>query len=105
MLRRRLLGEGSMLLVRLREINRIDKTKFDSFLTELSEEIKKRMPKQRNAPLQINAYSKYNGERFSKEVIGAYRSGKISQEEVKSLLFRRGNMNPGLLEEYTKRYS
>jgi len=95
----------SMLLMRLRELNKIDKIKFESFLNKLRDEIKKRAPKQRNAPLQINAYSKYNGERFSKEVIGAYRSGKISQEEVKSLLFRRGKMHPGLFDEYAKRYS
>lgn len=94
----------SMLLMRLKELKKIDQATFDVFMSTLSEE-RKKASKHRNAPLQINAYAKYNGERFSKEIIRAYRLGNIEQEEVKSLLFRRGKMSPGLLDEYVKRYS
>jgi hypothetical protein len=58
----------------------------------------------RNQPLPINAYRKYNGEKFSKEVVTAHKSGKISQDELKNVLFRKGKMDNSLLQEYLAKF-
>jgi len=95
----------SMLLMRLVEAKRIEEGIANQFRALLSAEVKRSEPKQKHAPLQTTGYAKYNGERFSREVINAFRKNAVTQDEVKNVLFRRGKMEPGLLQEYAKRFS
>ncbi len=94
----------SMLLVRLRELNLIDKPTADRYKEILREEIKKASSSPKRRPLQITGYSKYNGTRFSREVVRAHVGKKISTEEVKNILFRKGKMDPNLFQEYSDRF-
>jgi hypothetical protein len=94
----------SMLLVRLRELRLIDKPTADRFREILSDEIKKASSNPKRRPLQITGYSKYNGTRFSREVVRAHAGGKISTEEVRNVLFRKGKMDPSLFQEYSERF-
>jgi Zn-dependent peptidase ImmA (M78 family) len=94
----------SMLLVRIKELNLIDRRLVDRFREILREEIKKASAKPKRRPLQVNGYGKYNGIRFSKEVINAHLGGKISTEEVRNILFRKGKINSSLLQEYSNKF-
>jgi len=94
----------SMLLVRLRELRLIDKPTADRFRETLREEIKKVSSGHLRRPLQITGYSKYNGTRFSREVVRAHAGGKISAEEVRNVLFRKGKMDPRLFQEYSEKF-
>ncbi len=94
----------SMLLVRLRELRLIDKPTADRFREILREEIKKATSNPKRRPLQITGYSKYNGTRFSREVIRAHAGRKISTEEVRNILFRKGKMDQNLFQEYSDRF-
>lgn len=94
----------SMFLVRLRESGVIGKSKIDQYKSELLNEIVSVKPGQKRSPLQINGYGKYNGEKFSHEVVRAYNSKKISPEEAKNILFRRGRVEQNLLQEYSSKY-
>jgi Zn-dependent peptidase ImmA (M78 family) len=94
----------SMLLVRLRELNLIDKPTADRYKEILREEIKKASSNPKRRPLQITGYSKYNGTRFSREVVRAHAGKKISTEEVKNILFRKGKMDQNLFQEYSDRF-
>ena len=94
----------SMLLVRLRELRLIDKSTADRFREILREEIKKASSNPKRRPLQITGYSKYNGTRFSREVVRAHAGRKISTEEVRNILFRKGKMDQNLFQEYSNRF-
>ena len=94
----------SMLLVRLRELRLIDKSTADRFREILREEIKKASSNPKRRPLQITGYSKYNGTRFSREVVRAHAGRKISTEEVRNILFRKGKMDQNLFQEYSDRF-
>lgn len=94
----------SMLLYHLQKNRRIQVGFASSFRKQLQQEVTKAEPKQRHAPLPINAYGKYNGERFSKEIIRAYNSDLISQQEVKNILFRKGKMEAELLKDYSRKF-
>lgn len=94
----------SMLLYRLRENKNMKPTLANAFQQQLRQEVKKAEPKHKHAPLPMNAYGKYNGERFSKEVIKAYNAGAISQMEVKNILFRKGKMDTKLLSDYSRKF-
>jgi Zn-dependent peptidase ImmA (M78 family) len=94
----------SMLLVRLRELRLIDKPTADRFREILREEIKKASSNPKRRPLQITGYSKYNGTRFSREVVRAHVGRKISTEEVRNILFRKGKMDQNLFQEYSDRF-
>ena len=94
----------SMLLVRLRELRLIDKPTADRFRESLREEIKKASSNPKHRPLQITGYSKYNGTRFSREVVRAHAGRKISTEEVRNILFRKGKMDQNLFQEYSDRF-
>lgn len=94
----------SMLLFQLEQHKKIHRNISTVFRVQLNQEVKKALPPHIHAPLPSTGYGKYNGERFSKEVINAYNTGIISQMEVKNILFRQGKMDPKLLEEYCKKY-
>ncbi len=94
----------SMLLSRLRELQLIKKPLADMFRQQLSKELAAMKPKSLRQPLPINGYKKYNGERFSREIIRAYDARKISLIEAKNILFRKGRMGGNLFQEYKKKF-
>jgi len=95
----------SMLLMRLRELNRMDASLGEHLQQKLSDEVKGKQVGPRRQPRPVDAYAKYNGTRFSKEVVRAYASHKITQEEFKNVLFRRGKMEQGLIDNYSKKFN
>jgi Zn-dependent peptidase ImmA (M78 family) len=95
----------SMLLYQLKAHKKIDAKSADSFWAQLRKEAKRAEPKHKHAPLPVTGYSKYNGERFSREVIKAHNNGLISHMEVKNILFRRGKkMDATLWNKYLQKY-
>lgn len=95
----------SMLLFRLDELNMLDKKAINQFREMLSDKLKKAERKgSKRSPLPINGYSKYNGSRFSKEVVRAYKKKIISQEEVGNVLFRKGKINQTLFQNYIQKF-
>lgn len=94
----------SMLLMRLKEEGLVSKKLSDIFWAKLFQEVKDAEPKQKNHPLLINGYGKYNGVRFSQEVIRAHKKGLVSGSDVKNILFRKGKMNPTLLSDYSQKF-
>lgn len=94
----------SMFLVCLVKSKKMSQKVADQYLEALRKRVKG-VTTPRNQPLPINAYRKYNGEKFSKEVVGAYKNKKISQDELKNVLFRKGNkMDNSLLQEYLAKF-
>lgn len=93
----------SMLLYRLTQTGSLPKELIDTWRQALVLEVKKRTTNIR-ASLPVNAYAKYNGKRFSKEVIKAYNKGAISATEVKNILFRTGKIDNTLFTNYQKIY-
>lgn len=93
----------SMLLICLVNAGKISRKLANSYLENLRDAIKEVKPKRRQA-LPINGYKKYNGERFSKEIISAYKNNKITEGETKNLLFRKGKMDNNLFQEYLSKY-
>lgn len=95
----------SMLLYQLKAHKKIGKNQAESYWIQLKQEAKRTEPKHKHAPLPVTGYSKYNGERFSREVVRAHIQGKISHLEVKNILFRRGKkMDAILWNKYLKKY-
>ncbi len=94
----------SMLLVRLRECQLIEKELGKRLRAELIAEAKSIPSSPKYQPTQTTGYGKYNGTRLSQEVIRANRGGRISLDEVKNILFRKGKMNANLLSEYSEKY-
>jgi Zn-dependent peptidase ImmA (M78 family) len=95
----------SMLLYQLRAHKKVDKKHAESYWIQLKQEVKKTEPKHKHAPLPVTGYSKYNGERFSREVVRAHIEGRVSHLEVKNILFRRGKkMDSTLWNKYIQKY-
>jgi Zn-dependent peptidase ImmA (M78 family) len=95
----------SMLLYQLERHKIMDKAIIENFRVQLALELKKITPKHRRAPLPVTGYSKYNGQRYSSEVIKAHLTGLISQIEVRNILFRRGKkMDPVIWDKYIQKF-
>ncbi len=94
----------SMLLYQLTIQKKISTSLANSFRDLLQQDVKKAGSKVQRAPHPTTGYGKYNGERFSKEVIKAHQAGLIFQVDVKNILFRRGKMDTALLNEYSRKY-
>ena len=94
----------SMLLYRLNELTLIDSKLTQSFKEILNNELSKFSSSNKRAPLPVNAYSKYNGIRFSKEIVRAYITGTITQLDAKNILFRKNKMDRNILEGYIKKH-
>ncbi len=94
----------SMLLVRLEQLDLIDKNTARDCRIALARELTQKSS-QKRSPLPVNGYGKYNGTRFSGEVLRAYHAKKITSEQVKNILFRKGKkMNNELLSAYTRKF-
>ncbi len=94
----------SMLLYRLTESKKINAGLAGYFRQQLQQDAKKAEPKQKRAPHPTTGYGKYNGQRFSKEIMKGYRDGLISQVEVKNILFRQGKMDSKIFNDYSRKY-
>ncbi|MES2224901.1 MAG: hypothetical protein V4478_02845 [Patescibacteria group bacterium] len=94
----------SMLLVRLKELRLISKPVADACRDKLINEIKNAQSSPKHQPSLVNGYGKYNGHKFSQEVVRAYASGKISHDEVKNVLFRKGKMDTLLFQQYYNQF-
>ncbi|MDP4103334.1 MAG: hypothetical protein Q8935_00155 [Bacillota bacterium] len=95
----------SMLLYKLEGQRKIGAVLANSFRQQLQQDLRKAEPKQKRAPHPTTGYGKYNGLRFSKEIINAYRTGLISQVEVKNILFRQGKMDGKIFNDYNQKYN
>lgn len=92
----------SMLLVRLEHLDLISKVNARYCRAELADELSKKEASPKHSVRPENGYRKYNGERFSREVLSAYRARKISFEQTKNILFRKGKkMVAGLFKDYS----
>lgn len=91
----------SMLLARLMELRRIAPRLAAIFRKELADEIKAAPGNHPMQPLQTTGYGKYNGDRFSREVVRAHKGGRVSYDEAKNVLFRKGKMDASLFQEYS----
>ncbi len=89
----------SMLLRRLETLG-MNKALVRAFRSELKRELKSAEPPQLRSPLPHHGFEKYNGQRFSREVVLAYRRGKISQDDFDNVLFRRRRVTPKLVSDY-----
>lgn len=95
----------SMLLYHLKENKKIDATSAETLWAQLKVEAQKKEPKVKHSPLPVTGYSKYNGDRFSKEIVKAYTEGTITHLEVKNILFRKGKkMDATLWTKYLAKY-
>ena len=93
----------SMFLMRLLNAGRLSMKEVKDYRQTLIEE-KKKVKVRPRSPLEINGYAKYNGERLSRETVTAHNDGRISSDEFKNLLFRRGRVHEGLFQEYSRKY-
>lgn len=94
----------SMFLMRMKECGFIDPQLARRLREKLIDEINLMPASQKRSPLQVNGYGKYNGVRFSHEIIVAFKAHKITQEEMRNILFRKGRMNSTLLHDYSEKY-
>lgn len=95
----------SMLLRRLRVLGKISPKIANELHAELARELKAMEPPHKTSPLPVNGFGKYNGTRFSREVIKAQREGRISVEDMNSALFRRRRVPAELRRQYVNLYS
>jgi Zn-dependent peptidase ImmA (M78 family) len=94
----------SMLLVRLKQSRQIPKPVADVLRARLIENIKKIELRQTRSPKPSTGYAKYNGDRFSLEVLRGYKAKIVGYDEVKNILFRKGRMSPALFHAYHERF-
>ncbi len=97
----------SMLLMRLKEERLINKSLAENYFQVLKEKsnMAKKGKAPKRSPLPENGYAKYNGERFSREVMLAHNHGKITRDESSLFLFKRRRVPQGLFEVYNKKFS
>ena len=96
----------SMLVMRLKESNFMSRDTANLYLNILYKEIKEIESKKKyyNNTKPVNGFGKYNGERFSHEVVIAHKARKVSLIEAKNILFRKGKMDNTLFNEYINKF-
>jgi Zn-dependent peptidase ImmA (M78 family) len=94
----------SMCLYRLVELGVVEKPLSESLKQQLKDEVR-RITGHARQPLQVNGYARYNGQRFSIEVLRAEQAGRISPEQTRNVLFRKGKkMDPNLKRDYQAKF-
>jgi len=94
----------SMCLYRLVELGVIAKPLSERFKQQLKDEVRGSSGHARQ-PLPVNGYAKYNGVKFSTEVLRAEQAGRITPEEARNVLFRKGKrMDPNLKRDYQAKF-
>lgn len=94
----------SMLLMRLKELG-MTKQKFVETCRELLRKEVENVSQRMRAPLPERAYRKYNGEKFSRDILGALKLKKITPLETKSILFRKGKVDTHMFQQYISKFS
>lgn len=94
----------SMLLVKIRELGLIPKADADLYSETLAKEIKKKSSSRGYPPTPVTGYAKYNGERFSQEVVRSQRAGDITSDDLRGVLFRRGKVDPSIIQKYCNEF-
>lgn len=103
-LSRRFKVTPSMCLSRLIELKQIDPVLAAELRRQLKQEIDRRPGIPRPVG-EVQGYAKYNGTRFSREVLVAERRKVISGEQARNILFRKGKTLTGrLMKEYRSRF-
>ena len=96
----------SMLLYQLERYKKLEKETIDNFRGRLAIDLLKNQPKHRRAPRPVTGYSKYNGKRFSREIVKALLAGKMSQIDVRNILFRKGKkMDQVVWSKYIRKFN
>jgi predicted solute-binding protein len=83
---------------------KVDSKTYQHYLNNLQDEIRKASKHKSRAPKPTTGYSKYNGERFSREVVKAFKDGKVSREIFKKIIFRKGNISDSIFNEYIRTF-
>lgn len=95
----------SMVVVRFWNLKKIDSDKYSFFM----EQIKLFRSKKENTPSRsintIDGYLKYNGARFSKEIVLSANRKQIQKYEIRTILFRKGKMDASLFNKFISRFS
>lgn len=94
----------SVVLFRLKEVGTIGSKEASKYFNLLQSEVKNKKNTPQHSPSLITGYSKYNGQRFSREIVKAYNSKKITSDEVKHMLFRKNKMDGTLLKSYLTKF-
>lgn len=95
----------SMMLVRLRILNFVSFKIFKEFRDLLKSELNQVASFRKRPPSPVTGYAKYNGLRFSREVVKALRGSRITAEQAKAILFKNSSrMNNDLLSAYVDRF-
>ena len=93
-----------MCLSRLLELRLINSDLAGELRKQLKQEID-RKPGRPQSVGEVTGYAKYNGTRFSREVLSAERRRVISSEQTRNILFRKGKSLGGrLMREYKIRF-
>ena len=95
----------SMLLIRLLRLGLISKPLAGLLKKQLDEALKSKDNGYRPPVSQVRGYGKYNGKRYSREVVTAQKEKRISREEANGALFKRRRVNTDLYNEYSDNYS
>jgi hypothetical protein len=95
----------SMCLYRLVELKQIDIPLATELRRRLKEDITRRKGTPRPAG-EVTGYAKYNGTRFSREILIAERRRAITSEQMRNVLFRKGKkISHKLLRDYRTRFN
>lgn len=89
----------SMLLMRLRECGLISEDVAKNYFVSLRDKLSGKVQRPRQ-PTPERGYAKYNGGKFSKEVLSAYSRKRISHEDACMSLFKRRRMPAGVFSKY-----
>lgn len=96
----------SMLVMRLFRLKIIDDSTKKYYLEELNKKRTESKKKDDFKPriMPLSAYMKYNGRKFSKEIVKAFRANRISNFEVKGILFANRKTDKNLLTNYCEQF-
>lgn len=94
----------SVIVYRLAELRIITPKERNNYLSELRKDIEGVGGRPKRSPTPTTGYSKYNGVKFSRDIISAYSRNKITAEETKHILFRRGKIKSNLLQSYVEKF-
>ncbi|HEY1019267.1 MAG TPA: hypothetical protein VGE25_09730 [Sediminibacterium sp.] len=89
-----------MLLTCLLDAKRIELVNYQRFVSTLDAELSKMGKQQGRLAKPTTGYRKYNGEKFSREVVKAFNAGNVSKEDFKKIVFRKGNVSEVLFKDY-----
>lgn len=94
----------SMLLTSLHESKLINSGLYNKYMNLLSAKQNKTGMSFGRHIKPVDGFGRYNGERFSREVVKAFNIGKVSRDDFQKILFRKGKINESILKEYINKF-